>query len=114
MQKKILKDRHFRKENSFFGFKNCGKFSGNFKKFNALGPSIPLEEYEYKFSARFFKNSSENASPRQQLFHPKSVSSKKSSTPKNGSSPKIVSSSKKVSSLTNVLTRKNDLREKFD
>ena len=56
-RKKKLKDRHFRKENSFFRFENCGNFSGNSRKFNALGPSIPLEENAYKFSARFLKNS---------------------------------------------------------
>ena len=59
-KKKNLKDRHFRKENSFFAFENCGKFSRNFGKCNALGPSIPLKEYVYKFSARLLKNSSKN------------------------------------------------------
>ena len=34
--------------------------SENFGKFNTLGPSTPLEEYVYKFSARLLKNSSRN------------------------------------------------------
>ena len=67
---KNLKDRHFRKENSFFGFENCGKFSGNFGKCNALGPSIPLEEYKYKFQLDCSKTPH------------KSVSLKKISSPK--------------------------------
>ena len=59
-KKKNLNDRHFRKENSINGFENCGKFSENFGNWNALGPSIHLEEYVYKFSARLLKNSSGN------------------------------------------------------
>ena len=63
IQKKNLKDRHFRKKNSLFGFENCGKFSGNFGKCNALWLAIPLEEYVYKFSARLLKNSSQKRLP---------------------------------------------------
>ena len=35
-RKTNLKGRNFRKENSFFRIENCGKFSGNLKKLNAL------------------------------------------------------------------------------
>ena len=97
---------HFLK-NSLFGFENCGKFSGNFGKCNALGFSIPLEEYVYKFSARLLKNSSKMHLPQNKLFHPKSVFSKKSCTPKNGSSPKIVSSRKKSTDPEKMFHLKN-------
>ena len=84
MQKrKNLNDRHFRKENSINGFENCGKFSENFGNCNALGPSIiHLEEYVYKFSARFLKKSSKMRLPQKNNFTQK-VSCKKKFYPEN-------------------------------
>ena len=72
-----------KKENSTFGFENCGKFLGNFGKCNALGPFIPLEDFVYKFSAWLLKNSSKMRLPHKNYFtqkvclHQKSVSPEK-------------------------------------
>ena len=58
IQKKKFEKRNFREENDFLKWQISGKFSENFGKYNALGPSKPFKEYVHKFSARLLKNSS--------------------------------------------------------
>ena len=112
----LLKDRHFRKENSFFRFENCRKFSGNFRKFNALGPSIPLEEYAYKFSVGLLKNSSKMRLPQKNYFTqkvslPKKVLHQKWVLPENCVFIKKSVSPEKMFHLKNSTNAKKFLRE---
>ena len=100
-KKKNLKDRHFRKEYSFFRFENYGKYSWNFWKCNSLTPFIHLEEKVYKFSARLLKNSTQKRLPQNNYFTQK-VSLPKKNLPRKRSCLKIVSLSKKVSLPENV------------
>ena len=99
---KNLNDRHFRKENSIFGFENCNKFSENFGKCNALGPFIPLEEYVYKFSAQFLKNSSKMRLPQKNYFTQRVSLPKKVLPRKMGLPRKLCLHQKKVSLPKNV------------
>ena len=120
-RKKNSKDRHFRKENSIFGFENCGIFSKNCGKCNALGSFIPLEEYAYKFSARLLKNSSKMRltkkiiSPKKCLFQ-KKFYPEKWVFPDNCVLSKKVFSEKRVSPekmfhLKNLINTRKFLRE---